>query len=363
MAGLGDDELDLIFGRISDRKDRNSISQVCKQWLRVEGLNRLSVHVLEPEFLRKFLPRFPNLIKFELSTQVTNDDIDFVVRTCPKIEVLNLNFRQRYQYYDEFDENLELEDVNDVGLCSIAKGCPQLSKVLLRNRKGISNLGVISLVETLGYLSHLDLSGCNSVTDRALKAIGKVGSIRTLNLQGCSLITDEGLSWLLSGSLDKCLEKLVLAECDRITDFGVRLLQQMHCLQELNLADCGPKITDTGGLAIASILSLKRLNFSWLINVSDATIIEISRNCHNLVEIVITGCEGITGDGIRVFTEHKSLEVLEMASCYNVLMDDIRHLVFGCPSLKQIGLDRRLRAWIPSELQQNISTFCRLNWM
>ncbi|GAB4837219.1 hypothetical protein Ancab_002123 [Ancistrocladus abbreviatus] len=365
MAGLGDDILGLIFNWVSHPDDRNSISQVCKQWLRVEGFARISLRVRETDLLPKFLPRFPNLIRIETSTWITNQDIEFVVRTCPKLEVLNLNFQRRYgdHYDDESDEYLAFNDVDDVGLCSIAKGCARLSKVLLRNRKRVSDVGVISLVGNLRNLSCLNLTGCSQVTDQALKVIGEVGLIRILNLRGCSSITDEGLGCLVRGSVRKSLEKLDIADCDRVTDNGVCLLQHFCCLEELNLADCGPRITDSGGLAIANIRTLKRLNLSWLFNILDVTLIEVAKNCQSLVELVITGCEEITGDGIRVFAEHKSLETLVMASCFNVSIVDIKLLVFGCRSLRFIGLDRRLSSWMPLGLQESINSFCRLNWM
>ncbi|GAB4837220.1 hypothetical protein Ancab_039560 [Ancistrocladus abbreviatus] len=344
MAGLGDDILGLIFNWVSHPDDRNSISQVCTQWLRVEGFTRISLRVLETDLLPKFLPRFPNLFRFESSTWITNKDIEFIVRTCPKLEVLNVNFKQRYgcHYDDEPEKYLASSDVDDAGLCSIAMGCARLSKVLLRNRKRVSDVGVISLVGNLRNLSCLNLTGCSQVTDQALKVIGEVGLIRILNLRGCSSITDEGLGCLVRGSMRKCLEKLDIAECDRVTDNGVCLLQHFCCLEELNLANCGLRITDSGGLAIANVRTLKRLNLSWLISISDVTLIEVAKTCQSLVELVITGCGKITGDGICAFAEHKFLETLVMASCFNVSIFDIKLLVFGCRSLRCIGLDRIL---------------------
>ncbi|GAB4837222.1 hypothetical protein Ancab_002125 [Ancistrocladus abbreviatus] len=165
------------------------------------------------------------------------------------------------------------------------------------------------------------------------------------------------------GSMRKCLEKLDIADCDRVTDNGVCLLQHFCCLEELNLANCGLKITDNGGLAIANIRTLKRLNLSWLISISDVTLIEVAKNCQSLVELVITGCGKITGDGICAFAEHKFLETLVMASCFNVSIFDIKLLVFGCRSLNCIGLDRILNTTMTLGLQKSISTFCRLNWM
>ncbi|GAB2223276.1 hypothetical protein Droror1_Dr00017416 [Drosera rotundifolia] len=249
-----------------------------------------SLLALDSNPIPKFLPRFPNLIKFESSTHMTNTQLEFVAKTCPHIEILNLSSRDINRVGDESG----VDDVGDVGLCAISKGCVKMERVLLRGRKKVGDLGVIGMVKVLKGLVWLDLGGCVGVTDESLRVIGEVGMIRVLDIRGCSMITNEGLGWLVSGGLCDRLEKLVIAECDRITDHGVCLLQGLRCLKELSLADCGPRITDVCGMAIAKIKTLERLNLSWLINIMDITLIEVARNCENLVvQIVITGCEDI----------------------------------------------------------------------
>ncbi|KAK9273650.1 hypothetical protein L1049_018460 [Liquidambar formosana] len=318
METLGDDELALILNIVDDPNDRKSVSQVCKQWLRVEGRTRSSLRVLEPDLLREFLPRFPNLLAFESSALITNSDLEFVSKTCPNIQFLDLNLKPTCRVFDEFDDMLGLIDVGDDGICEIATGCRKLCEVRLRKRKGIGDGGVISLVKAAMNLTTLDLGRCSRVTDKALEAIGAANAIRVLNLLGCSLITDCGLALLSKGCVSQTLKKLVISECDQITDIGVLFLQQMCCLEESNLAECGPGVTDMGGVAIAAIRPMKRLNFSWLINITDATLFAVAQDCVDLVAVDLTGCELITGAGIRAFANHRSLEALVLASCFNV---------------------------------------------
>jgi len=359
MSKLGDDELALIISWVIDQNDRQSFSLVCKQWLNVEGQTRLSIRVFEPELLHKFLPRFPNLLTFESSKRITNNHLEFIANTCPKLEFLNLKQQSvESQKLDEFDDLL---DFDDVGVLAIANGCCKLCEVLFRRRRRVGNVGVISLVKCAQSLSVLDLGRCSLINDSSLEAIGCMNSIRALNLEGCSLVTDKGLTFLATGSSSRTLKRLVLAECDRLTDFGVSLLQGMCCLEELNLAECGPKVTDNGGMAVASIASLKRMNLSWLINVSDITLVAIAGNCSNLVALDLTGCEMITGAGIRALGYHECLESLVLASCYNICGDDV-DMVLKCKSLRSIVLDKGLKMWIPMRMQENISRFCQLHW-
>lgn len=106
-----------------------------------------------------------------------------------------------------------------------------------------------------------------------MKQLGLRIRYGALNLEASSLVTDHGLAALATGYISISLKKLVLAECDRITDSGVSMLKHICCLEELNLAECGPKITDSGGVAVSSITSLRKLNLAWLINLSDVTVI------------------------------------------------------------------------------------------
>ncbi|KAA8521829.1 hypothetical protein F0562_012500 [Nyssa sinensis] len=363
MERLGDDVLGFILDWVHDPTDRKSFSQVCKQWLRVEGLNRLSLRVFELDLLRNFLSRFPNLVKFESSKVITSDKIEFVAKTCPRIEVLNLNYKEIHGGgFDEFEEIPGLDDVDDYGLFEISIRCRNLTEVYLRRRSQIGNFGIISLVNWAQNLTNLDLGRCNRIVDEALKAIGNANSLRVLNLQACWLITDRGLAYLASGSLSRTLKKLVIAECDRITDVGLLPLKQMCCLEELNLADCGPKVTDTGGVAIAAIQTLKRLKLSWLINISDDTIVALAQNCQNMAALDLTGCESITGNGIRAFANHEFLEELVLAFCQNFSGHDVEWTVLGCRTLRYIVLDKRLKMWIPMAIQESISSLCRLDW-
>ncbi|XP_068643490.1 uncharacterized protein [Aristolochia californica] len=360
MENFGDDELGLVLKNVSSEQDRKSCSEVCKNWLRVEGLTRMSLRVLEPEFLHSFLPRFPYLLTFNAGRGITDADLEFVARTCQNIEVLNLSLKQAERVMDEF-EGLGSDNIGDDGLSAVAMKCPNLTSVALRRRKGIGDTGVIALIKFTQNLTIMDLSWCDRITDQALEAMATANFLQVLNLHGCCLVTDWGLVSLATGSSSRTLKILDVSECDQITDFGVSLLQHMSCIEELSLAECGPKVTDIGGVAIASIRCLRRLNLSWLFNMSDVTLLAISQNCEKLMALDVTGCD-ITGTGIRSFANHKSLEVLKLASCYSVSSDDIEQIIFECQNLKHVRLDRGLRGWMPISMQERLSRLCRIEW-
>ncbi|KAG5590920.1 hypothetical protein H5410_041434 [Solanum commersonii] len=56
--------------------------------------------------------------------------------------------------------------------------------------------------------------------------------------------------------------------------------------------------------AIASSESFKLLNLSWLVNVSDATVVTLAEGCKNMDDLNLTGCEFVTGEGVCTLRKH-----------------------------------------------------------
>ncbi|CAN0907205.1 F-box/LRR-repeat protein 4 [Linum grandiflorum] len=169
------------------------------------------------------------MIEFESSRLLTDAHLQLVARCCPKIEVLNLTLNQSSEadHFDGCDEITTFGDVGDLGIFAIANRCSGLRIVVLRRRANVGNFGVIHLANCARSLTILDFGWCSLIDDRSVEVISGLSSLQVLNLEGCSLITDLGLGYLASGSSSTTLKKLVVAECDRITDHGVYLLHRI----------------------------------------------------------------------------------------------------------------------------------------
>lgn len=61
---LDEHVLGLILEKIKDKEDRDSFSEVCKSWLRVERVTRRSLRVRQPIPL-KAMTAFPYLVHFK----------------------------------------------------------------------------------------------------------------------------------------------------------------------------------------------------------------------------------------------------------------------------------------------------------
>ncbi|KAL6132056.1 hypothetical protein ACLB2K_070427 [Fragaria x ananassa] len=188
---LNDDLLGLILTRIKLKDDRKSCSEVCKQWLRVEGLSHSSLVVLRPHyFLITSLARFPNLVKFETRKPLSDADLEFLAKSCPKLETVKLNWCQRD---------------GDGGFMSLGKECPKLAGVSVfgKGRVGDSGVAALALLHcAANRLKCLCYLGSNSlISDEALEAIGSASScsIDILELIDCRNVTDRGLRFLADG--------------------------------------------------------------------------------------------------------------------------------------------------------------------
>ncbi|GFY99741.1 EIN3-binding F box protein 1 [Actinidia rufa] len=125
-------------------------------------------------------------------------------------------------------------------LAVVGKLCPQLHHVDLSGLCGITDTGLLPLVESNeAGLVKVNLSGCLNLTDKVVSAVARLhgGTLEVLNLDGCSKVTDASLFAIA----DNCfvLNDLDLSKCS-ITDFGVAALsrgEQLN-LQILSLSGC-----------------------------------------------------------------------------------------------------------------------------
>ncbi|PRQ52612.1 putative leucine-rich repeat domain, L domain-containing protein [Rosa chinensis] len=339
---LSVDELGSILKLVTDPDDRKSFSQVCKQWSKVEGLNRSSLRLLQSDLLRRVLPRCPNLITFQTQEPLSDADLEFLAQTCPRLQVINLSI---------CDNESKVQDLVSDGVCALANQCPNITRLLLRRRL---KAGVASVIKLLPNLTHLDLGLCHKVEDNDIEAIGSAASsIAYLNLESCVCITDRGLGFLSHALFSKTLKTLVLAKCSKITDSGVSVLQNMCCLEHLNLANHGAKITDVGGLAISEIKTLKKLNLSGLMSLTDQTVVALAQNCLNLEVLDLSDCQRVTRAGLRAFSSHTCLNSLVLHYCFKFFGSDLEHLVLECPTLKCIVVDEYVGRQILPEMQES----------
>ncbi|GMI89226.1 EIN3-binding F box protein 1 [Hibiscus trionum] len=154
-------------------------------------------------------------------------------------------------------KSLSVKNCPGIGTASLAmvgKLCPQLQLIDLSGLYGITDAGLLPLLESCKEgLVKVNLSGCLNLTDEVVSALTRLhgGTLEFLNLDGCRRITDASLASIA----DNCifLRDLDVSRC-AISDSGVAALshaEQLN-LQVLSFSGCS-------GVSNKSMPFLKKL--------------------------------------------------------------------------------------------------------
>eukprot|EP00759_Apiculatamorpha_spiralis_P032449 PhF_6_TR33859/c0_g1_i3/m.49673 len=132
------------------------------------------------------------------NTHMTDDTVLILAKHCPKLVSLSLMYSQVTDEGLKYLHNLQhldvfgCEDVTDVGLQHVAVNCPKLRRVDISRNLRITDAGLIALV---------------SNTECCM--------IETLYAKGCRMISDVGVRAVLSGA--KHLVALNVTDCFKVT--------------------------------------------------------------------------------------------------------------------------------------------------
>lgn len=128
INNLPEQILECIFNRLEDSEDRGAASEVCKMWLKMEGLTRKSVYIsncysIAPHGLSK---RFKNLEKIKIKGKPRAYEFGLLVENWgghagPWIEEIGRSFPKLQCLH------LRRMDVKDGDLELLAKKCQKLN--------------------------------------------------------------------------------------------------------------------------------------------------------------------------------------------------------------------------------------------
>ncbi|XP_077270117.1 F-box/LRR-repeat protein 4-like [Temnothorax americanus] len=157
-------------------------------------------------------------------------------------------------------------------------------------------------------LTHLRLSNCISVDNRALLKISEIcKNLKELDLNNC-LINDEGFSYLESlNGLEYLNLRNTCIEAQRLC----KILQKNRRVRELHLA--------YGGAA-------------------DEVVIELRNSCHNLEVISLSETRGFTSQGLNALADCKNLRKVRLPIFECPITDSLNRLLSSCQRLEEIFL-------------------------
>ncbi|XP_015229579.1 PREDICTED: F-box/LRR-repeat protein 3-like [Cyprinodon variegatus] len=177
-----------------------------------------------------------------------------------------------------------------------------LEELHLQGCRELTDYSVEVLIKHQPKLLKLDISGCTGLTSRSVEAAARgLESLTHLSLSGDWRITEKGLAELLSVS---SLLSLDLSECLHIS--GVELVKGLKGsdtakakLEALSLRSC-TYLRDPAVFSLAQLLgdSLRELDLTSCINVTDVSVYAISAYLQKLEVLRLGWCKEVTDWGL-----------------------------------------------------------------
>ncbi|XP_057273830.1 dynein regulatory complex subunit 6 [Pezoporus wallicus] len=213
----------------------------------------------------------------------------------------------------------------------------ELVKVSIEGNNQITDLSFKLMSKCCPYIRHIHMADCQRITDAGLKMISPLKHILVLNVADCISISDEGVVPFVQGSSGAKLRELNLSNCIHVTDASVtEIAQRCHELTYLNLCHC-ENVTDAGIEALGNMLSLISLDISGT-RISDTGLRTLG--CQGKIkELSISECKNISDTGIQEFCKGtKYLEHFHVSCCPQLTDEAVKALAFHCQRLTSVNL-------------------------
>lgn len=193
---------------------------------------------------------------------------------------------------------LGIKDLN-VGVPQLSP-CESLRSLCIRNCPGFGNASLNVLGKLCPQLQHVDLSGLEGITDSGLLSLlesCQAGLVK-VNLSGCVNLTDKVVS-AMAESHGWTLEMLNLEGCVKISDASlVAIAVNCPLLNDLDISRSA--ITDFGlaALARANHLNLQILSLSGCSLISDKSLPALGKMGQTLVGLNLQHCKAINNSTV-----------------------------------------------------------------
>ncbi|KAF4986878.1 hypothetical protein FGRMN_10636 [Fusarium graminum] len=285
---------------------------------------------------------------------------------CQTLQLEHPSFR-----YRDFIKRLNLaslaDKVNDGSVMPLAV-CTRVERLTLTNCRGLTDSGLIALVENSNSLLALDISHDKNITEQSISAIAKhCNRLQGLNITGCENISNESMITLATSCryikrlqddaihsfAENCpnILEIDLHQCNRIGNGPVTsLMVKGNCLRELRLANCD-LIDDDAFLSLPfgrTFEHLRILDLTSCVRLTDAAVQKIIDVAPRLRNLVLAKCRNITDaavhaiskldEGVKKLVQNcNRIRYIDLGCCTNLTDESVKRLAL-LPKLKRIGL-------------------------
>ncbi|KAL1523297.1 hypothetical protein AB1Y20_018245 [Prymnesium parvum] len=223
-----------------------------------------------------------------------------VVRCCPQLHTLTLRRTPR-----------------PAAAALLARGCASLHTLLLDEECEPDGL-LLALAAAPRRLLALRLAGCRALSDAALLAVARAGSLTSLDLHGCATPTDAALAAVAAAS--PRLTSLDLAFCPRVGGAALRALAA-HC----------PRLVHLDAAAAGAPRGV----------LDDACVALLATGCPRLAFVGLGGAPLLSTDGVAALLRHRRPELrhVDLRGCPRLTDQVARLLAAGAPALEELHLN------------------------
>jgi EIN3-binding F-box protein len=244
--------------------------------------------------------------------------------------------------------------LSDSALARIAKGCPELESIYLKECEVRLSRGLKALAENCLRLNDIHLSRTTSLGNTALHTLitAKAKTLRKLRL----FMADTLQPGVITAISTLCTNLVHLDMCD--CDFAVHsdafmcsISATCRGLQSLNLSPC-TDVTDIGVSAVAQHCTLLcSLRISACPGLTNTGLEAVAIYSTSLQRLELSHCKSVSDEGIAAIAQHrgavfKALILERLNGCTDSLLRTVvnscPHLsylrVYWCPNITPAGL-------------------------
>ncbi|KAF4978420.1 hypothetical protein FZEAL_5184 [Fusarium zealandicum] len=233
------------------------------------------------------------------------------------------------------DKNITEQSIN-----AIAEHCKRLQGLNISGCESISNESMISLAQNCKYIKRLKLNECSQLQDDAINSFAEnCPNILEIDLHQCSRIGNSPITSLMVKG--NCLRELRLASCDLIDDEAFLSLPHGRMFEHLRILDLTScvRLTDAAVQKIISVAPrLRNLVLAKCRNITDAAVYAIAKLGKNLHYVHLGHCGNITDEGVKRLVQNcNRIRYIDLGCCTNLTDESVKRLAL-LPKLKRIGL-------------------------
>ncbi|KAJ8382052.1 hypothetical protein SKAU_G00028300 [Synaphobranchus kaupii] len=262
---------------------------------------------------------------------------------------------------------LDAPHLTDSALKAVAEGC-KLSRIRVEGNSHMTDTSWKAFCRNSPGLKHISAADCRGLTDNGMKSIGSLKNLISLNIADCVRVTDLGLRCLAEGPSGPRIYELNLSNCTRISDVSLmRIAQRCTSLTHLSLCSCdqltdtgiewlgavsslisldlrGTSMQDQGLTALGSNSSLKKLNVSECLWITDIGIEKLCKQVRGLEHMDVSHCLYLSDQSIKALSYHcRTLRSLRMAGCPKMTDVSVQCLIGAGKHLRELDVSGCVR--------------------